>query len=68
MEANKVKMKNSLRKLTGSLKTNMPISTVPKAPIPVHIAYAVPIGSVCTALDNNHILIAADKIKPKIHK
>ncbi len=34
----------------GSLKKKIPISTVPTAPIPVHTAYAVPIGIVCIAL------------------
>jgi len=34
-EAIRVTMKNSLQKVTGSLKKKMPRSTVPTAPIPV---------------------------------
>jgi len=34
----------------------MPSNTAPKAPIPVQIAYAVPIGSVLVASDNKYKL------------
>jgi len=39
-------MKNMRQKLTGSLNKKIPINTVPTAPMPVHTAYAVPIGKV----------------------
>lgn len=45
----------------------MPIITVPTAPIPVQTAYAVPIGSVCVALNNNTILKARLIKKPINH-
>ena len=35
IEAISVKVKNSLQKVAGSLKTKIPSSTVPTAPIPV---------------------------------
>ncbi len=38
------------QKVAGSLNMKIPTSTVPTAPIPVHTAYAVPIGSVSVAL------------------
>jgi hypothetical protein len=38
MEQINVKMKKILPQLAGSLKKKIPISTVPAAPIPVHIA------------------------------
>ena len=42
--------KNRRQKSDGSLKRKIPTNTDPAAPIPVHTAYAVPIGKVCTAL------------------
>lgn len=38
MEIIKVEMKKIRQKFAGSLKTNIPIRTVPTAPIPVHTA------------------------------
>jgi hypothetical protein len=38
MEAMSVKRKKILRKVAGSLKTRIPASTVPAAPMPVHTA------------------------------
>ncbi len=38
IDETKVKMKNSLGKVAGSWKNNMPTDTVPIAPIPVHTA------------------------------
>ena len=46
IDAIKVKRKNILQKSYDSLKKYIPIKTVPTAPIPVHIAYAVPMGMV----------------------
>ena len=37
--------KKILVQVAGSLKIRIPINTVPTAPIPVHTAYAVPIGN-----------------------
>ena len=61
-------IKKIRKKVAGSLNTKMPINTVPTAPIPVHTAYAVPIGSVCVAFIKSIILI--DKVikKPAYHK
>ncbi len=50
MEIIRVLRKKIRQKLAGSLKINIPSNTVPTAPIPVHTAYAVPIGSVWVAL------------------
>jgi hypothetical protein len=45
-----MKRKNRRQKSDGSLNKYIPTITEPAAPIPVHTAYAVPIGRVCTAL------------------
>jgi len=45
-----VKIKNILQKPAGSLRKNIPIIAMPTAPMPVHIAYAVPRGIVSMAL------------------
>ena len=45
-EAMSVNRKKSRMGVAGSLKTNIPIKTVPTAPIPVQMAYAVPKGKV----------------------
>jgi hypothetical protein len=43
---------------------NMPNIATPTAPMPVHTAYAVPIGIVFMAAESNHKLIAmADTVK-----
>ena len=48
-----IKQRNTIRKIfTGSLKRKIPSNTAPKAPIPVQMAYAVPIGSVLAASDS----------------
>ena len=60
-------MKNIRQKFVGSLKIKIPTRTVPTAPIPVHTAYAVPIGNVCDALNNKNILIARHTKKPSSH-
>lgn len=41
-----VKIKNILQKSAGSLRKAIPIIAIPKTPMPVHIAYAVPKGIV----------------------
>ena len=66
IDPTRVVKKNKRQNSAGSLKMNIPTSTVPIAPTPVHTAYAVPIGSVCVALYNNDILIERDKKKPSI--
>ena len=53
MDAISVERKNMRQKVAGSRKYRIPITVTPMAPIPVHTAYAVPIGSVCAALYNN---------------
>lgn len=62
-----VVMKSIRKKVAGSLNTNIPTSTVPTAPIPVHTAYAVPIGNVCVAFTNSIILMASVTKKPTYH-
>ncbi len=49
IEAINVAIKNSLQKSAGSLKKRIPMITAPTAPMPVHTAYAVPMGKVCVA-------------------
>lgn len=60
------KMKNKRQNVTGSWKTRIPTKTVPTAPIPVHTAYAVPIGRLCVAFANNPILITVNTRNPTI--
>ena len=48
--------------LTGSLNQRIPTIAVPAAPIPVNIAYAVPIGIVFIALANKKKLIIRNNI------
>lgn len=60
-------MKNNRRNVAGSLKTKMPNNTVPAAPMPVHTAYAVPMGKVCVALINNTMLKTKATRKPPYH-
>ena len=66
-EAMRVKMKNSLQNEAGSLNTRIPIITVPTAPIPVHIGYAVPIGMVLVALVRSTMLNMHNKTKAAYH-
>ncbi|GAB6121755.1 hypothetical protein JCM30204_29040 [Dysgonomonas termitidis] len=54
-DAINVTMKNIRIILAGSLNTIIPKSTVPAAPIPVNMAYAVPIGIVWVAFTNKPI-------------
>lgn len=68
MEAIRVKRKNSLNKVAGSLKTKIPTSAVPTAPMPVHTAYAVPIGSDCVAFTSNTMLMQSATRKPMYHQ
>ena len=63
-----VNRKKSRMGVAGSLKTNIPIKTVPTAPMPVQMAYAVPKGNVCTALASKAILNTVDAKKPLPHK
>ena len=67
IEVIRVTIKNNLQKSAGSLKNIMPTIAVPTAPIPVHTAYAVPIGKVCVALYNNNMLSVRLIKKPITH-
>ena len=49
---------------TGSLKKTMPKIAVPAAPIPVHTAYAVPIGKTLRDQASNEKLPVANIKKP----
>jgi hypothetical protein len=60
----KVVIKNNLKNVAGSLKTNIPISTVPTAPIPVKIEYAVPTGNVWVAFTSKLIPIIRHMTNP----
>jgi hypothetical protein len=51
---------------TGSLKMIMPKIAVPAAPIPVHTAYAVPIGKTLSDQLSKEKLPAAKTIKPRL--
>lgn len=68
MEPIKVSIKNTRQKSVGSLKTMMPMITVPTAPMPVQTAYAVPTGKVCTALYNKNMLMDKQIKKPANHQ
>lgn len=68
MEAIRVKMKNILQKSVGSLNKIIPMITVPTAPIPVHTAYAVPIGNDNVARYNKNMLMERQTKKPVIHQ
>jgi hypothetical protein len=67
MEPMRVVRKKILQKVAGSLKNKIPIKTVPTAPIPVHTAYAVPMGMVLVAFINNNMLIDKATKKPVYH-
>ena len=64
IERIRVIKKNIRQKVTGSRKKNIPSIDVPTAPIPVHTAYAVPIGIVWVALINKIILIIRATTNP----
>lgn len=64
----RVVRKNSRQKCTGSLNIQIPSNAVPTAPIPVHTAYAVPIGRVWVALYRRAILMAREARKPISHQ
>ena len=66
IEPNKVTMKKIRAKPADSPKTKIPSNTVPRAPTPVQIAYAVPIGSVCTALARKPILNTVARPHPPL--
>ena len=68
MDIISVVIKNILPNVAGSLNTIIPKTAVPTAPIPVHTAYAVPMGKVCVAFTSNTILITNAIKKPKYHK
>lgn len=57
MDAIKVTKKNNRQNSAGSLKIQIPIITVPTAPIPVQTAYAVPKGSDLVACIKRTILM-----------
>jgi len=63
MELIRVDMKTRRQNVAGSLKKMMPTSTVPTAPIPVHIAYAVPSGKVRVALIRRTMLMIRQNAK-----
>ena len=67
IDAISVLKKNTRQNVAGSLKMKIPTNTVPTAPIPVHTAYAVPIGNSCVALYNNSMLIERQTKNPAIH-
>lgn len=52
-----IAIKSMRRHSFGSPNTNMPTSVLPTVPIPVHTAYAVPIGRVFIAKDNREKLV-----------
>ena len=62
-----VVIKNNRQNSAGSLKTNIPTSTVPTAPTPVQTAYAVPIGNVWVALYSRNMLIERQTTNPAHH-
>ena len=66
-DAMSVTMKKIRQKVAGSLKTRMPIRTVPTAPIPVHTGYAVPIGIVLVAFARRIMLRADTTTNPAYH-
>ncbi len=55
------------QKVAGSLKTKIPNKTVPTAPMPVHTAYAVPIGSVFVVFIKRSILIERQTTNARNH-
>lgn len=57
MDAIKVTKKNKRQNSAGSLKIQIPMITVPTAPIPVQTAYAVPKGSDLVACIKSNMLI-----------
>lgn len=67
MESIKVETKNNLPKEASSWKNIIPMSTVPTAPIPVHTAYAVPIGKVFSTFVTRYRLNAIALTVPIIH-
>jgi hypothetical protein len=52
------------RTAVDSPKSTIPATTPPTAPIPVQMAYAVPIGIVRIEIERNHILNIIDMIHP----
>lgn len=56
--------KNIRQKEKDSSKKIMPVTTVPNAPMPVHIAYAVPRGIVVKLMDSDEKLNNARTMKP----
>lgn len=63
-----VNRKKSRMGVAGSLKTNIPIKTVPTAPMPVQMAYAVPKGNVCTTLASKAMLSMVEARNPLPHR
>jgi hypothetical protein len=68
IEAMRVVIKKSLQKPAGSLNISMPTSTVPTAPIPVHTAYAVPMGKLWVALIKRIMLTDKARRKAAYHR
>ncbi len=67
IETMSVVKKNNLQKVAGSLNMNIPISTAPTAPIPVHTGYAVPKGIVCVAFARKTALNTYKTANATIH-
>lgn len=59
-------MKNNRNIDIGSLKINIPNIAVPAAPIPVHTAYAVPIGILFRVFERHIKLNAPKKINRRV--
>lgn len=67
IEPIKVVIKRILKNVAGSLNTKMPINAVPTAPMPVHTAYAVPMGNVWVAFTSKTMLMVSETRKPAYH-
>lgn len=65
MEPMSVTMKNTRQKVAGSPNSHMPTIAVPTAPMPVHTAYAVPMGKVCVAFTSSAMLAIRATRKPR---
>ena len=65
-EATSVHVKKICIADVGSCSTNMPSSTVPTAPIPVHTGYAMLSGRVLEALISRYMLAIVNNMNPAI--
>ena len=66
IEPMSVVRKNSLQNVAGSWNMNIPTTTAPTAPMPVHTGYAVPNGIVCLALARSTALSTYSKANAAI--